>query len=194
MKKNVILGNNAVGYVIRGNKHEVMFPRYSRFTIDGNTVIADVTGNRKNRNFNYKVVSLVDGEIVSEFECIDVAKLGNGNYKLTFPQDYKRDERALIYNPVLGKAVSKLYDGMSEIDEEHLILCKLTIDNIDRGRFNYFLKINEDGEIVTDLFNEYTRETIPYEAIEADENDTFRLMEDIHSKNFVICYNLERKR
>ena len=194
MKKKVVLGNNAVGYALRGANREVVFPRYSTFSYDGNTVIADVRGNRKNRDFNFKVVSLVDGNVVSEFNCLDVAKLGNGNYKLTFPQDYKRDERSLIFNPVLGKSVSRVYDGMSEISEENLLLCKLTIDSTDRGRFNYFLKINEDGEIVTDLFNEYTRETIPVEALESDENSTFRLMEEIHSKNYVICYNLERKR
>ena len=194
MKKNVILGNNAVGYTLRGTRYEVMFPRYSKFTLDGNTVIADVRANGRRRDFNFKVASLVDGEIVSEFECLDVAKLGNGNYKLTFPQDYKEDERSLIFNPVLGKAVSKLYDGMSEISDERLLLCKLTVDNIDRGRFNYFLKINEDGEIVTDLYNQYKRKTIPYEELEADENDTFRLMEEIHSQDFVICYNLEPKK
>ena len=193
MKKNVILGNNAVGYTLRGNRYEVMFPRYSTFKIIGNTVIADVSNNKKNRALNYKVVSKVEDRIVSVFDCSEVEVLDNGNLKLTLLRDSKGDFRSLIFDPEKGKAVSRVYDGMTYVRDDKLFLCKLTVENIDRGKFNYFLKINADGDVVTDLFNEYTGEIVPYEKMVVDENLTFRKMEEKASKNYIVCYNLERK-
>ena len=187
VKKSVI-GNHVE--TINGEKIDLVFPPSTTYTFDNNTVIADV--RKSNKRSNYKVFSYLEGRIVSCFDCNDVTKLDNGNYKLRLRKDYDGIERSLIFNPVTGKPASKIYDGMSDVNADGSFLCTINVNK--RGcNFNYNLKIDESGNVVSDVLNSYTEEIIPYDELVYDENKTIDLITEKARKAFIKAYELIKK-
>ena len=193
MKEGFVVNDRLVGRVIEtklGEKVDVIFPHKTQFIFDENTIIADV--RKTSRNYNYKVLSFLEGRIVSSFDCNEVTKLDNDNYKLKLREDSEGIERSLIYNPKIGKAVSKVYDSMSELSGDGTFLCTINV-NKRMCKFDYILKIDPNGEVVSDVLNTYTEEVIPYNELINDENNTINLITEKSRKNFVKGYELSRK-
>lgn len=173
-----------------GERIEMVFPPNTKYEFDNNTVIADVS--KTNKRCNYKVFSYLEGRIVSCFDCNYVKKLDNGNYKLTLRKDYEGQERSLIFDPVVGKAASDIYDEMSEVNVDGTLLCTINVNK--RGcSFKYLLKIDPTGKVVSDALNAYTEEVVPYDELVNDENKTINLITEKARKNFVKGYELIKK-
>ena len=172
-----------------GQKVEI-FPHKTTFTFDRNTIIADLS--KTSRNYRYKVVTVLEDGRVKSFDCSDVVKLDNDNYKLRLKEDYEGVERSFIYNPYTGQAVSRVYDGMSELSGDGTFLCTINV-NKRSCKFDYLLKIDTSGEVVSDILNTYTEEVIPYRKLEHDEIKTIDLITDKSRKNFIKGYELSRK-
>lgn len=193
MKNNfVVKKNGIVSYVEAADGALVgkPFPINTKFTIDANSVIVDMTKSHK--TINYKVMSYVDGRQKANFDCSEVEKLPNGNYRLKLIKSYDGEERSLIYNPEIGKPVSRAYEEMCEIKCENAFVCTLRV-NKRSCRFDYRLKINYDGKIVTDVYNCKTKKTIPYEKMVSDENDTISEITEDHRQDYTVAYELAIK-
>jgi hypothetical protein len=193
MEEKFISKRSVIGTYIQtkdGDKINLIFPPTTKYTFDNNTVIADIS--KSNKSVNYKVFSYLDGRIISNFDCMEAEKLENGNYKLRLRKDYEGVQRSLIFNPVTGKAVSKVYDQMSDMDSEGSFLCVLNV-NKRSCKFDYILKIDSNGEVVSDVLNTYTEEVIPYDELVYDENKTIDLITEKARKNFVMGYSLIKK-
>lgn len=172
-----------------GQKVEV-FPHRTSFTFDRNTIIADLS--KTSRNYRYKVVTVLEDGRVKSFDCSDVVKLDNDNYKLRLKEDYEGVERSFIYNPYTGQAVSRVYDGMSELSGDGTFLCTINVDKRS-CKFYYLLKIDTTGKVVSDVLNSETEETIPYNKLEYDEINTINLITENSRKIFIKGYELPKK-
>ena len=186
---------NIVGIQIVDNRKgedlkEAIFPHGTNLDFINNTIIADYSKRKK--NYKYKVMSYIDGERVRYFECSEVKRLANDNLKLTLKGDYEGVYRSLIFDTTLGKAVSDVFDGMSDLQDDGTFIARLRVDKR-RGNFDYIMKIDTKGQVVSDVLNDYTGEIIQYDDIIFDENKTFNLMEERARVNFIKGYSLEKK-
>ena len=92
-----------------------------------------------------------------------------------------------------GKPASKIYDGMSEVDADGTLLCTINVNK--RGcNFNYLLKIDSTGQVVSDVLNAYTEEVVPYDELVNDENKTINLITEKSRKTFVKAYELNKNK
>lgn len=186
---------NIVGIQIVDNRKgedlkEAIFPHGTNLDFINNTIIADYS--KKKKNYNYKVMSYVDGERVRYFECSEVERLDNDNLKLTLKGDYEGAYRSLIFDTTIGRPVSDVFDGMSNLQDDGTFIARLRVDKR-RGRFDYIMKVDTKGQVVSDVLNNYTGETIKYDDILFDENKTFDLIENRARINFMKGYSLEKK-
>ncbi len=196
LDKFVVKRNLVSSYIVTkdGEKVGMSFPVSTKFEIIGNTIIADVS--KTNKEYNYKVFSYIDDEnrkdnkIVSNFDCIEYEKLGNGNLRLKLAADYEGKERSLLFDTVKGKPCSRIYDGMCKV-VDGTFLCTYNINK--RGyNFNYYFKINENGDVVSNVVNSYTGEKVSYEDLVYDENATIKLINEKANANFVKAHDLPR--
>ena len=186
---------NIVGIQIVDNRkgedlEEAIFPHGTNLDFINNTIIADYS--KKKKNYNYKVMSYVNGERVRYFECSEVERLDNDNLKLTLKGDYEGSYRSLIFDTTIGRPVSDVFDGMSNLQDDGTFIARLRVDKR-RGRFDYIMKVDTKGQVVSDVLNNYTGETIKYDDILFDENKTFDLIENKARINFMKGYSLEKK-
>ena len=193
MKEGFVVNDRLVGRVITttaGDKVDMIFPHQTEFKFDGKTIIADLS--KKTRDYKYIVLAYDEGRITRTFYCNDINVLDNGNYKLRLRKDYEGVERCLLYNPKTGKQVSDIYDDMSDLGGDGTFLCTINV-NKRRYFFDYLLKIDKEGKIVTDVYNTYTEEIIDYKDIPFDENETIKLITKKSDKNFVKGFELPIK-
>jgi len=180
---------------LNGERIGKMYPASTEFDFVGNTIIADVS--KTNKDYNYEVFSFIDDEKVpnkirSSFKCIEIEKLKNGNLRLRLMQDIDKKERSLILDTVKGKPCSKIYDGMCRVDDGSFLV---TYNFNRRGyNFDYYFKINEDGEVASLVVNSYTERKFPYEELVYDENETIKLINAKANNTFLSAHNLPLKK
>lgn len=194
--ENFRIFKSLVGSHIYDNKNkkelDSVFPHGTNIDIVNNTIIVDYTNLNKKMPYRYKVVSYVDGRNISSFDCSSFDKLDNGNLKLTLKGDYEGVYRSLIFDTETGKPVSRIFDGMSDLQQDGTFIARLRVDRR-RGKFDYIMKIDDTGSVVSDVLNDYTGEKIPFEDMVYDENKTFDLMEEKARISFIKAYSLEKK-
>lgn len=170
-----------------GKRVGKLFPNTAKFSFDGNTVIADIRECHK--SINYRVMSYIDGRVKCSFDCSEVEKLNSGNYRLKLIKSYDGEERSLIFNPELGKPVSGIYEEMVKVDGDNSFLCTIKVNK--RGcNFNYLLKINDHGQVISHVLNCCTREEIRYEDLVYNENETINAITTRNDEYFVKGYEL----
>ena len=187
--KKSIVGSHIVDK--DGKELEAVFPRGTDLKFINNTIIADFS--KLGKEYRYKVLSYVEGRNISSFDCIQVDVLDNNNLKLTLRPDSEGVERGLIFDTETGKAASKIFDGMSDMQNDGTFISRLRVDRR-RGKFDYIMKVDATGEVVSKVLNDYTSDLIDYEDLDADMNKTFHLMEERARANFIKGYSLEKIR
>ena len=81
---------------------------------------------------------------------------------------------------------------MSELIGDGTFLCTINVNK--RGcKFYYLLKIDTNGQIISDALNSETEKAIPYSKIEYDEIDTIKSITDKNRRIFIKGYELPKK-
>ena len=176
-----------------GKNIDIHFDRGSVIDFVNNTIIADYTNiDPEKRKYYYKVVSFVEGRKISSYECFDLKVLDNGNLKLVLEPNYEGIKRSFIFNTEKGKKVSDIYVDMSDVQPDGTLVVTKAIDS-SRGHFTYVMKIDNNGELVSDVINVLTEEVIPREHMAYDENNTLNNIINHNNRIHLKAFTLERK-